>query len=93
MPFDATPIPNKARVLIDALELLRTQGWCQEATTDGTGRLCLFGAIRQAGNLRTSWDFDALGIPWPTDFNDAPGRTFAEVEQWMLDRIADAIRQ
>jgi hypothetical protein len=91
MPFDATPLPYRATVLLGALELLRTRGWCQGHAHGDDGRLCLFSAIREAGNLVVSGDFDRIGIPWPVPFNDTPGTTFEKVEQWLLDRIDEAM--
>lgn len=87
MPFDATPLPWQAKVLVDALGYLRTHGWCPQPRDD-EGRVCIYNAIRAVGYHRNIED---LGIPWPAQFNDVPGRTFAEVETWLLDRIAEAM--
>jgi hypothetical protein len=93
MPFDAAIYPRREQVLLGALDLLRTYGWCQDRTLSGTGGFCMAAAIREVGSLYRTGDFDALGIPWPAEFNDVPGRTFAEVEQWFLDRIAEPLAQ
>src|SRR5678809_1203277 len=89
MPFDATALPWRAEVLTTALEILRKRGWCQ-GINQKKGAVCIYWAIREAGYHR---NIEELGIPWPADFNDAPGRTFAEVEDWMLDRIAEAMNR
>lgn len=90
MPLDGTNFEQQDEVLDllrRALALLRKHGWCQREAVSGDGRICLFEAIRKAGSLRTVTDWDALGIPWPVGFNDAPGRTQAEVEAWLEEQI------
>jgi hypothetical protein len=87
MPFDATPLPWQAKVLVDALTYMRTNGWCP-APRDDRGGVCIYNAIRAVGYHRNIED---LGIPWPAAWNDEPGRTWEEVEQWMLDRISEAL--
>lgn len=91
MPLDGTNFdsrPQAAAVLRRAKALLRERGWCQGKAVSGDGRLCIVGAIREAGRLRTGTEWAALGIPWPTAFNDAPGRTQAEAEAWLDEQIA-----
>src|SRR5690242_9950985 len=91
MPLDGTNFGRRERaaaILRDALGLIRERGWCQGVPQDGVGRLCIFGAIREAGGLRTVDDWNALGVPWPVFFNDAPGRTQAQAEAWLEDQIA-----
>lgn len=90
MPFDPTPLPWQATVLLDALEYMRRWGWNPTGQHDSTGRVCIYHAIRAVGYHR---NIEELGIPWPADFNDALGRTFEEVEQWMQEQISNVIHR
>jgi hypothetical protein len=103
MPFDG--VPNRARVLADALDLLHCRGWCKGMLKDEDGRLCSIGAILAVqGMFLNSYrpriglglaaeGCQAIGLsPWTiSSFNDAPERTFAEVEAWFEKRIAAAL--
>lgn len=92
MPFDASPLPRRAQILLGALEILRSEGWCQGTARSDDGRYCMYAAIREAGGLRSIGEFNAMKITYPASFNDAPGRTFEEVEKWFLRRIAKSLR-
>ena len=64
-----------------AWELLEQTGWCQGAMTDQDGCICAFHAVIQIYGYgspeesRLSWLIEGSISTW----NDAPGRTKAEV--------------
>jgi len=124
MPFDGTQVPEKAlaakqpicsppakaRILIDALELLRRDGWCQGRIENNTGQHCILGAVYIANGVELGRDRQVVrtaemqqrahdcqvmmqyeGRPI-NRYNDAPGRTFEEVETWFEEQIARAMR-
>lgn len=98
--------------LLDALELLRREGWvqCYGRTKDGicATEACRAAVTRAAGPIDLvvhSWarsrywaTMEALTVAIPgqaeaikarsriecVEYNDAPGRTFAEIEAWFL---------
>ncbi len=92
MPFDGTENP-KVALLERARYILHKRGWVQGETYNLDGKVCLFGAIREAsvelGRWRGSWEDLRLG-PWPIPFNDEPGRTLADIDAWFDERIAEA---
>lgn len=71
-----------------AAELLRTDGWCQDANIDSYGRRCLAQALLDAGArgpdsdrmaaLANSMGFDGVSLGL-VSWNDAAGRTKEEV--------------
>ncbi len=74
------------RVLLDAADLIERDGWCQLASMDNEGRRCVGQAFCDTGTdydaacdalvgALTAEGFDGDEIAW----NDAPGRTQAEV--------------
>jgi hypothetical protein len=50
MPFDGAHVSEKARILMDALELLRRDGWCKGTTQNVKGEHCILGALYEAYN-------------------------------------------
>jgi hypothetical protein len=79
---------NSRRALLDAAELLERDGWCR-GTPKGDGRHCVLGALGLA--IRRTIEIndpclvvlrEVTGAKPPrglVDWNDAPGRTQAEV--------------
>ena len=93
MPLDSTTYhgidqDEVLAILRGAKELIRNRGWCQGSAQGDNGALCLFSAIREAGNLVVSGDFERLGIPWPAVWQDQPGRTVEDVYAWLDEQIA-----
>ncbi len=87
MPLDATNFDQqdwRIPLLLQAKQIIRERGWCQGATYSA-GRVCMLSAVRSAGYLRNWGD---LGIPWPVQWQDAPGRTVEEVYAWFDEQIA-----
>ncbi len=92
MPFDGAENP-KVVLLERARCILHKRGWAQAGTYNLAGNVCIYGAIREAfGEMKRSsrfvWDDLGLG-PFPAPFNDAPGRTLAEIDGWFDARIAE----
>ena len=82
-------LDEASKVLLRAAELIEKHGWCQNAAGDMEGSVCLWGAIQAAQGIEPgsiifldneAWDriFSALRY-CPIRWNDAPGRTQAEV--------------
>jgi hypothetical protein len=89
-------------VLLNAAELIRTRGWCQDRAVTPDGRLCLIGALVVANSrvsvaamIGSSYPLahEALNrlrcavLQSPGRWNDAPGRTAAEVIA-LLEQVA-----
>jgi hypothetical protein len=96
MPFDGIRVSKQARILIDALELLRRDGWCQNRGKNHRGHRCILGAIYDIDRpfhqqLLVPSHAGADTIISIIEFNDAPKRTFAEIEAWFEERIAAAL--
>lgn len=103
MPFDGTTtLPQVAIDLITARAYLVEHGWCQGTGRDASGRVCALGAIGHSlrdlnGNVEYDRAINAESFlarlenfSGPGDvayWNDAPGRTMAEV----IDRFDRAI--
>lgn len=78
-----------ARALLDAAELLASEGWTQGRYEDERGRRCVMGAIRctagRTEHLPVKWALLAYlreqepGLVTVEEWNDAPHRTEAEV--------------
>ena len=94
MPFDGIRVSKQARILIDALELLRRDGWCQRRGKNPQGQRCILGAIYDTDR---AFHFELMqnqpqgGFHPVAIFNDDPARTFAEIEAWFEERIAAAL--
>ena len=97
MPFDGTHISERARVLINALELLRRDGWCQRASIMDNGEMCILGALWVTDGKQKTTPLDMAYFTTKSAaeiiirFNDAKKRTFAEVEAWFEEQIAAAM--
>lgn len=90
-----TPMPPRrefeVRMLLIALEKARAliaRGWCQNTQIDADGNVCVVGAIKLAAGVEHISVYRHLGFTmdtsrpnetWPAVWNDAPGRTQAEV--------------
>lgn len=86
----AKVLDEPARLLLRAAELIEERGLCQGSFGSTPGPLCFQGAIlyaktgREYGPLSDKMSiayqrmYDALGTD-PTNWNDSPGRTQAEV--------------
>jgi hypothetical protein len=85
-------------VLLDAAEAIRARGWCQGAPVAPGGELCLIGAVMEASGSSGApisfshpcWQaLERLGraVPQPVTWNDAPGRTAADVIA-LLEKVA-----
>jgi hypothetical protein len=93
MPFDGTLNPALERAF--AARDLIASGWCQGASRSVDGRYCLIGAMvagaglserfGRAVRLRTQ----AAGYATIQSWNDAPGRTQAEVLTLLDDVILE----
>ncbi len=81
--------PEVRDVLLGAADVIERGGWCQGAY-ERSGSFCVSGAIRKASGWKadghlTTICVDAHGALWQAlgenmaDWNDAPGRTQAEV--------------
>lgn len=68
-----------------AKEIIREHGWCQGTNRDLEGRYCIYAAMREAGGWR---NWGNLGLPWPAQWQDEPGRTVEEVYAWLDEQIA-----
>lgn len=92
MPYDATPIDETAAHLMRARAYLVEHGWCSHGAGDSYGRVCVASAIAAVSVAKlhsgtAGWLMGkALGVfPSRIDgytigrWNDAPGRTYAEV--------------
>ena len=86
MPFDGTENPRVA-MLERARAILHRRGWGQGAMYKRDGKVCLVAAIREASGR--NWDY-VLG-PYPAEWNDEPGRTLADIDAWIDERIAEAL--
>lgn len=73
--------PYARRVLLDAADLIDERGWCQNTFEDDHGRICARRAISMACDHFNDGSAISLAVyPYGVcDFNDAPGRTQAEV--------------
>ena len=66
-----------------AAQLLERDGWCQGTKKDAQGRRCLSGALEavaeweEAGDVWYALRMELNAVP--SAWNDAPGRTLAEV--------------
>lgn len=89
MPLDGTSYrynhPAEVAALLQrAKALIASCGWCQDTTHDRDGRYCIYGAMRAAGGWRNWRD---LGLPWPAQWQDEPGRTVEEIHAWFDEQI------
>lgn len=103
MPFDAEQTTeNRVKVYLQRTrDYIEKHGWCQRVAEDNHGRVCVMGALHKIMVMAECTDADgnaaveALGFTDPHDpnystapyWNDAPGRTQAEV----LARFDEAI--
>lgn len=86
MPLDGTTYRHTQQhdevpaMLRRAKSLIRRHGWGQ-----GRDGLCIYRAMRLAGSWRNWSD---LGLPWPAEWQDEPGRTVEDVYAWLDEQIA-----
>jgi hypothetical protein len=85
--FDGVENP-KVMLLVRARDILHERGIAQGRSNDG-GRKCIYSAVIEANGRYRNWDEFGFG-PFPAAFNDAPGRTMAEIDGWFDERIAEA---
>ena len=76
-------LDEASKVLLRAAEYIEEHGWCQHDLVEMSGRVCLMGAIYSVAkedDARAALDMvvNAIGR-FPSVWNDAPGRTQAEV--------------
>jgi hypothetical protein len=101
-PVEIKPVDEDAAVLLRAAEIIEERGWCQEYP-DAAGRVCAGRAIMLALGLKSGWAGNeqerivrhrlGFSAAWflsgaLANWNDAPGRTAAEV----IDRLRSAAR-
>lgn len=48
MPLDGTGLDETTKIILDALDILRRDGWCRGRLIDGEGRVCANGALVKA---------------------------------------------
>lgn len=90
MPFDSPPCRPKPdvalepwrKVLLDAADYIEAHGWRQNSYgLEPHGSTCMVGAIFRVGGTMSGalHRIDARCLPYASAWNDAPGRTAAEV--------------
>ena len=93
MPFDSLT-DNRVTLLEHAREILYERGWCQDMAYDGS-KMCLVSAIHEAASeiigRPMDWKDYRLG-PFPAPWNDAPGRTMADIDGWFDERIGEILK-
>jgi hypothetical protein len=88
------------KTLLEAAEIIKTQGWCQHASMTLGGRVCLLGAVALAKNgyiapgglsdlpVEVRLLVTSTGVPNAdalVDWNNAPERTADEVIKALKD--------
>jgi hypothetical protein len=64
MPLDGTNLDETTQIILDALDILRREGWCRGKLSDGEGRVCANGALVKAV---TGTDPRIRPDGWPVD--------------------------
>lgn len=82
-------LPAERLLLLNAADLIERRGFCQGTRQDGSGQLCILGAISVAhnGDPYSQYSTDPagelvraqLGGKSPAPWNNEPGRTKEEV--------------
>lgn len=87
-------LTKQQQILLDAAQYIRVHGWCQGYLKDGTGGVCVLGAITTVHKdpylMGASIEkLEAYIHSWPAKWNDVPGRTKEQV----IQALEEAARQ